>query len=224
MAVVCGVEGGICASIAGDVVESGSSWAGDAVATNGVAGLATGTGLTGSGSIRESVGTTGGAGSVEKSISGVAGDTSSGGRIASEAIPSAVGAEIGASNRECTSCTSSAGTSNTVEPEGWQAGGTGSGGVADGATDGGAECACSIPVGEGATIACITVGSDGLIARVTGSTVASAGEAVDAVGAGIAGCSIVDCGECVGGAGLAGVVLGCVYELSGGTLLEAAGD
>ena len=202
MAVVCEVEGGICASFAGDVVESGPSWAGNAVAINGVAGLAAGTGLAVCGSVREGVGTAGGAGSIAlKSISGIAGETSSGFRIAGEAVSSAGGAEVGASNRECTRCTCSAVTSTTVEPEAWQAGGTGSSGVADGATYSGAECAWENPVGEGATITCSTVGSDGLVARSTGSTVAVRGVTVEALCAVFADSCTGGGGEGVRGAG-----------------------
>lgn len=100
LTVVCGVEGCIGASIASDVVEASSNWAGEAVAVQGVAGLAASAGLAGSGSSRgEGIGGAGVAGSVAiKSISGVAGETSSGGRIAGEAVPSAVCAEIGASD------------------------------------------------------------------------------------------------------------------------------
>ena len=99
LAVVCEVEGGICASIAGDVVEAGSSWAGEAIAVQGVAGLAARAGLAGSGSSNgEGIGGAGVAGSIAiKSISGVAGETNSGGTIAGEAVPSAGCAEIDAS-------------------------------------------------------------------------------------------------------------------------------
>ena len=99
LTVVCRVEGGICAGDAGDVVEASSSWAGEAIPVQGVAGLAARAGLAGSGSSRgEGIGGAGVAGSMAiKSISRVAGETISGGRIAGEAVPRAGCAEIDAS-------------------------------------------------------------------------------------------------------------------------------
>ena len=109
MAVVGGVEGGICAGDAGVVegIKAGSSWAGEAVAVLGVTSLAGRTVLAGGGSVGEGVGGAGSASAIPEAGSRAARETLPISIIAGEAACASSTDEGGSSRREGVVCADS---------------------------------------------------------------------------------------------------------------------